>query len=98
PVPPLAADDAVELFVARAHASGATVESSGEHHDVIADICARLDGLPLSIELAAARARAFPIAQIAARLHDRFRLLTGGSRTAPPRPTTLRAAGAWSYG
>jgi predicted ATPase len=97
PVPPLAADDAVELFVARAHASGATVESSGEHHDVIADICARLDGLPLAIELAAARARAFPIAQIAARLHDRFRLLTGGSRTALPRQQTLRAVVDWSY-
>ena len=66
-------------------------------HGVIADICARLDGLPLAIELAAARTRAFPIAQIAARLNDRFRLLTGGSRTALPRQQTLRAVVDWSY-
>ena len=64
---------------------------------MIADICARLDGLPLAIELAAARTRAFPIAQIAARLNDRFRLLTGGSRTALPRQQTLRAVVDWSY-
>ena len=63
----------------------------------IADICARLDGLPLAIELAAARTRAFPLDQIAARLNDRFRLLTGGSRTALPRQQTLRAVVDWSY-
>ena len=93
PVPPLEADDAVRLFVARARAAGAPLELSDEHHAVIADICARLDGLPLAIELAAARTRAFPIAQIASRLNDRFRLLTGGSRTALPRQQTLRARG-----
>jgi tetratricopeptide (TPR) repeat protein len=65
--------------------------------DVIADICSRLDGLPLAIELAAARTRAFPVTQIAARLTDRFRLLTGGSRTALPRQQTLRAVVDWSY-
>ena len=97
PVPPLAADDAVRLFVARARASGATIELSEEQHRVITDICARLDGLPLAIELAAARTRAFPVAQIAARLNDRFRLLTGGSRTALPRQQTLRAVVDWSY-
>ena len=64
---------------------------------MIADICTRLDGLPLAIELAAARTRAFPITQIAARLNDRFRLLTGGSRTALPRQQTLRAVVDWSY-
>ena len=64
---------------------------------MIADICARLDGLPLAIELAAARTRAFPIAQISSRLNDRFRLLTGGSRTALPRQQTLRAVVDWSY-
>ena len=64
---------------------------------MIADICARLDGLPLAIELAAARTRAFPIQQIASRLNDRFRLLTGGSRTALPRQQTLRAVVDWSY-
>ncbi len=97
PVPPLAADDAVRLFRARADASGATIGPSQDGDAVIADICARLDGLPLAIELAAARARAFPIAQIAARLNDRFRLLTGGSRTALPRQQTLRAVVDWSY-
>jgi tetratricopeptide (TPR) repeat protein len=64
---------------------------------LISDICARLDGLPLAIELAAARMRAFPIQQIASRLNDRFRLLTGGSRTALPRQQTLRAVVDWSY-
>ena len=96
PVPPLAPDDAVRLFVARARASAAPIGLE-EEHDVIADICARLDGLPLAIELAAARTRAFPLTQIAARLNDRFRLLTGGSRTALPRQQTLRAVVDWSY-
>jgi predicted ATPase/DNA-binding SARP family transcriptional activator len=93
PVPPLVPSDAVELFVARARAAGAVVDDVA----VIEDICARLDGLPLAIELAAARTRAFPVQQVAERLHDRFRLLTGGSRTALPRQQTLRAVVDWSY-
>ena len=97
PVPPLAPDDAVRLFMTRALASGATIERSDDQDGVIGDICARLDWLPLAIELAAARARAFPISHIAARLNDRFRLLTGGSRTALPRQQTLRAVVDWSY-
>jgi predicted ATPase len=97
PVPPLAPDDAVRLFLTRARASGAAIEPSGDLDGVIAEICARLDGLPLAIELAAARTRAFPISQIAARLNDRFRLLTGGSRTALPRQQTLQAVVDWSY-
>jgi predicted ATPase len=97
PVPPLGADDALRLFLARAQAAGAPIEVSDDPDGVIADICARLDGLPLAIELAAARTRAFPIAQIASRLSDRFRLLTGGSRTALPRQQTLRAVVDWSY-
>ncbi len=97
PVPPLANDDAVELFVARAGAAGAAVAPSDELRATVADICRRLDGLPLAIELAAARTRAFPVAQIASRLNDRFRLLTGGSRTALPRQQTLRAVVDWSY-
>lgn len=96
PVPPLAAEDATGLFVARAAAAGAASLDEADRGE-IADICARLDGLPLAIELAAARTRAFPIAQIAARLNDRFRLLTGGSRTALPRQQTLRAVVDWSY-
>ncbi len=97
PVPPLAAGDAVSLFAARAQAAGAPLELSDDNRTVIADICSRLDGLPLAIELAAARTRAFPLQQISARLNDRFRLLTGGSRTALPRQQTLRAVVDWSY-
>ena len=95
PVPPLAPDDAVGLFRARAESAGAAPPLGDA--DVIGDICDRLDGLPLAIELAAARTRAIPISQIASRLQDRFRLLTGGSRTALPRQQTLRAVVDWSY-
>jgi predicted ATPase/DNA-binding SARP family transcriptional activator len=97
PVPPLAPDDAARLFLTRAKAAGAPTELSVDDRAVVDDICARLDGLPLAIELAAARTRAFPLSQIAARLNDRFRLLTGGSRTALPRQQTLRAVVDWSY-
>src|SRR5207245_5400120 len=63
----------------------------------VATICRRLDGIPLGIELAAARVKAMPAEAIAERLDDRFRLLTGGSRTALPRQQTLRALIDWSY-
>ncbi len=65
--------------------------------EVIRDICVRLDGLPLAIELAAARTSAFTVSQIAERLDDRFRLLSGGARTAMARQQTLRAVVDWSY-
>jgi predicted ATPase/DNA-binding SARP family transcriptional activator len=97
PVPPLATDDAVELFIARARAAGAPLALSDDLLAVVSEICVRLDGLPLAIELAAARTRAFPIQQLSSRLNDRFRLLTGGSRTALPRQQTLRAVVDWSY-
>ena len=97
PVPPLATDDAVQLFVERARSAGATLEMTDDVSAAVSDICVRLDGLPLAIELAAARTRAFPIQQISSRLNDRFRLLTGGSRTALPRQQTLRAVVDWSY-
>ena len=71
--------------------------TDGGERRAIAQICRRLDGIPLAIELAAARARVLTPEQIAARLDDRFRLLTGGSRTALPRQQTLRAAIDWSY-
>jgi predicted ATPase/DNA-binding SARP family transcriptional activator len=96
-VPPLNTEDAVELFNVRATAVGSTHDRPDEVGALVAEICARLDGLPLAIELAAARTRAFPIRQIASRLNDRFRLLTGGSRTALPRQQTLRAVVDWSY-
>ena len=63
----------------------------------MAEVCRRLDGLPLALELAAARVRLFSVAQIVARLDDRFRLLTAGPRTALPRQQTLRATVDWSY-
>ncbi len=94
PVAPLPDDPAVQLFADRAAAArpGFVVD---EH---ALEICRRLDGLPLAIELAAARLRSMPVDQLAARLDDRFRLLTGGSRTALPRHRTLRAVVDWSWG
>ena len=89
--------DAVRLFIDRVMAvqpSFAATERDVAH---IGDICRRLDGIPLAIELAAARARALAIHDIAARLHDRFRLLTVGDRAALPRQQTLRALIDWSY-
>ena len=89
--------DAVRLFVERARAVEPGFELTAANADAVAQICRRLDGIPLAIELAAARVRSLPPAQIAARLDDRFRLLTGGSRTALPRHRTLRAAIDWSF-
>jgi predicted ATPase/DNA-binding winged helix-turn-helix (wHTH) protein len=107
PVPPLAVpaaegDDpwqyaAIQLFVVRSRASGAPVSEDRHVAAVIAAICRRVDGIPLAIELAAARAVALGIEEIAARLDDRFQLLTGGRRTALPRHQTLRATLDWSY-
>ena len=97
PVPPLGLDDAADLFFSRARAAGARIDETDDIRHAVSDICARLDGLPLAIELAAARTRAFPVQQLATRLHDRFRVLTGGSRTALPRQQTLRAVVDWSY-
>jgi len=97
PVPPLAPEGAAQLFVARAAAAGSALDITPEVTGLIGEICARLDGLPLAIELAAARTRALPLRQISTRLNDRFRLLTGGSRTALPRQQTLAAVVDWSY-
>jgi predicted ATPase/DNA-binding SARP family transcriptional activator len=92
-VPPLASDPALELFADRARAA----DPDFVVDDAAREICRRLDGLPLALELAAARLRALPAAELAARLDDRFRLLTGGSRTALPRHRTLRAVVDWSW-
>ena len=89
--------EAVRLFVDRATAASPTFALTQDHGPWVAEICRRLDGMPLAIELAAARVRALSIQQIAERLDDRFRLLTGGSRTAPPRHQTLAATLDWSY-
>ena len=97
PVPPLEEADAVELFIQRATSADPAFVVDDAARSIVGDICDRLDGLPLAIELAAARTRAFTVAQIADRLDDRFRLLTGGSRTAMARQQTLRAVVDWSY-
>jgi predicted ATPase/DNA-binding SARP family transcriptional activator len=98
PIPPLSRSDATALFVDRAAAVGGLDAEPGEDDlAAIDDLCRRLDGLPLAIELAAARTRALPVQQLAARLDDRFRLLTGGARTALPRQQTLRAVVEWSH-
>ncbi|WP_219464819.1 BTAD domain-containing putative transcriptional regulator, partial [Nonomuraea rhizosphaerae] len=88
---------AVRLFRDRAAAVRPGFAPEGGALTAVAEICRRLDGLPLAIELAAARLRVLPVEAVAARLDDRFRLLTGGSRTALPRHRTLAAAVAWSW-
>ena len=97
PVPPLETDPAVRLFADRAKAVSPGFELDSETRPLVAGIVGRLDGLPLAIELAAARLRTLPLAEISRRLDDRFRLLTGGSRTALPRHRTLRAVVEWSW-
>ena len=88
---------AVQLFVERAQATVPDFAASA-HAAAIAGICSRLDGLPLAIELAAARAQTLGVEQILERLDDSIHLLVGGSRTAASRHQTLRATLDWSYG
>ncbi len=89
--------EAVRLFVERAIAASPTFSLTDQNAPAVVQICYRLDGIPLAIELAAARVKVLSVEQIAARLDDRFRLLTGGSRTALPRQQTLRAMMDWSF-
>jgi predicted ATPase/DNA-binding CsgD family transcriptional regulator len=89
--------EAVRLFSDRAAAARPSFSFGADEMAAVARICRTLDGIPLAIELAAARVRALSVDQIAARLDDRFRLLGSGDRTAPPRQQTLRAAVDWSY-
>ncbi|HET6265534.1 MAG TPA: winged helix-turn-helix domain-containing protein [Usitatibacter sp.] len=96
-VPALATAQAIRLFVERARAADSAFLPTPDNSPTIVEICKRLDGIPLAIELAAARVRAFSVDKIAARLDDRFRLLTGGDQTALPRQQTLRASIDWSY-
>jgi predicted ATPase/class 3 adenylate cyclase len=93
----LAEFDAAQLFLDRAEAAGADVVLGPADGPAIAEICRRLDGIPLAIELAAARVIALAPGEIAAHLDERFRLLTGGRRAAVERHHTLRAAIDWSY-
>jgi non-specific serine/threonine protein kinase len=89
--------DAVQLFVQRARVVRPELALTEHHVALVAQVCRRLDGMPLAIELAAARLAALSLDQLAARLEDLFRVLGGGSRTALPRQRTLRATLDWSY-
>jgi predicted ATPase/class 3 adenylate cyclase len=89
--------EAVHLFVERASLARPDFTLTKENANLVAKICWRLDGLPLALELAAARIKVLPLGQILERLDNRFRLLTGGSRTALPRQQTLGALIDWSY-
>jgi predicted ATPase/transcriptional regulator with XRE-family HTH domain len=89
--------EAVALFVERARAALRTFALTEANARAVADICRRLEGMPLALELAAARTRVLTVEQIAARLDDRFRLLAGGSPAAPSRHQTLQATLDWSY-
>jgi predicted ATPase/class 3 adenylate cyclase/DNA-binding CsgD family transcriptional regulator len=91
------ADEAIELFADRARLAQTGFTVSSDNAAAVAEICGRLDGMPLAIELAAARVRALSLAEILEGLHDRFRLLTGGARTAVRRQQTLRASVDWSH-
>ena len=111
PVPPLSLPDprhlpaveslpsyeAARLFIERAVAVEPGFEPNSQNAMAIAQVCYRLDGMPLAIELAAARVRVLSVEQISSRLDDRFGLLTGGGRTALPRQKTLRAAMDWGH-
>jgi predicted ATPase len=88
---------AIALFVARASALDAQFAFTDEKAPIVADICRRLDGIALAIELAAARVTILNLKQLSQKLDERFRLLTGGDRTALPRQQTMRAAIDWSY-
>jgi predicted ATPase/DNA-binding SARP family transcriptional activator len=97
PVPPLADDEAAELFIARAQAANPDFALSEQNAAAVAELCARLDGLPLAIELAAARTKLLPPAALLSRLGNRLELLTGGRRDAPRHQQTLRMTLDWSY-
>ncbi len=91
------ADEAIELFTDRARRVRPDFRLTDDNAAIAAEICRRLDGVPLAIELAAARVRVMSLTEIRDSLHDRFRLLTGGARTAVRRQQTLRASVDWSH-
>lgn len=97
PLGELADNEAVALFVERARAMKASFELSETNAAAVAEICSNLDGIPLALELAAARIRVLSANDIAGRLADRFKLLRGGNKNALPHQKTLRAAIDWSY-
>lgn len=96
-VPPLPQADAEELFAVRAAATAPGFVVTEDNAEAVAQICRRLDRIPLALELAATRVRALGVHELCARLDDRFRLLAGGRRGVPPRQRTLRAVIDWSW-
>jgi predicted ATPase/DNA-binding CsgD family transcriptional regulator len=97
PLDQLRQNEAVSLFTERAVAASGAFEVTAANRSAVADLCRRLDGLPLAIELAAVRTRVLTAEQVLDRLNDRFGLLTGGSRAALPRHQTLRTTVDWSH-
>ncbi len=97
PLAEVGSNEAVALFTARAAAASGTFDLTTSNQAAVADVCRRLDGLPLAIELAAVRTRVLTVEQIRDRLTDRFALLTGGGRAALPRHQTLRTTIEWSH-
>jgi predicted ATPase/class 3 adenylate cyclase len=97
PVPPLALPESVRLFADRAHAAALEFAVTDENEDAVAEICRRLDRLPLAIELAAPRIRSLPPEALLRRLDQRLKLLTGGAQDLDERQRTLRATIEWSY-
>ncbi len=97
PVETFSQFDAVRLFLDRATKARPNFALTADNAAAVAQICHRLEGIPLAVELAAARVRSLPVETVAAGLDDRFRLLTGGARTVLPRQQTLQASVDWSY-
>ncbi|MFY9883514.1 MAG: adenylate/guanylate cyclase domain-containing protein [Candidatus Cybelea sp.] len=97
PTPSLTVSDAVELFADRARASDARFALTDENAPLVAEICRRLDGIPLAVELAAARVKLLSPKQLTEKLNERFRVLTSGDKSALPRHQTLRATIDWSF-
>jgi predicted ATPase/DNA-binding CsgD family transcriptional regulator len=93
----LAHSEAAALFLERVADAGITLELTDDTHRLVLDLCRRLDGMPLALELAAVRLRTIGLDELVERLSDRFAVLTGGSRAALPRQQTLRATIDWSY-
>ena len=101
-LPPIGADDpsafdAIRLFEERAHSNQPAFVLDDDNRELVVSLCRRLDGIPLALELAAARLRSASLLQVYGHLDDRFQLLTGGSRSALPRQQTLLATVEWSY-
>ncbi|MFB7849358.1 tetratricopeptide repeat protein [Streptomyces sp. NPDC056053] len=97
PLPPMTDEDAIRLFAERAAAVRPGFRLTDRNRAITRELCRRLDGIPLALELAAGRLRALSTEQVLQRLDDRFRLLTGSSRSAPARHQTLRTAIGWSH-